>query len=183
MRRALVLAVAALLPACGGNLTHSWKLDGSGSVTGALSSVSSVMGCSSTSAASAPREAPGLLCEEPSVQLSFTTRGEGSATVEVQQVRVRAADSGQLLGVRGVAKPQRWNGTAYVPWEQTLTGATAPLQVLYELTFPVSTSSGVLPIGAPGGAWGVRVEVDLLVNGVKGTVSFETLRYAPDVVS
>lgn len=187
LRRSAALLCTGLLAGCGGNLTHTWQLDQGGQVTGALSSVSWVMGCSAgaPSTPSGAREVSDeALCGVPSLQLSLSPRGEGKATVEVREVRVRDAASGQLLGLRGARKPQRWAGSSYTPWDEVVTAGSGPLQVLYELSFPPSVTASPSGVIAPrGGAWGVRVEVDLVVNGVVGSLSFETLRHAPDVVS
>jgi hypothetical protein len=117
---------------------------------------------------------PNCGCQQSTVQLKIVAaQGQGVAGLQVTHVRVLTADGSQQLDDLTARTPQKWNGSAYVDWDQQVHPGD-------DFTASYQTSAPNWAQIAPNGMIAsYRVEVDLLVDGQAVSVALEGVSRAP----
>lgn len=181
-------ALALLLLAChtadlgaGPDAVISPTTAGDPTVTVALVAASLASDCAAAHSGtwkqqSCASDAPNCACQQSNVSIKVTaSAGARPVAMHVQAVRIFDAAGNQELGVLSAREPSRWNGSAYVSWNEQI----APLDdytVSYKLSAPDWAS--IAPSDSARSA-SYRVIVELEVGGQSRTISLDGISREP----
>jgi hypothetical protein len=75
-------------------------------------------------------------CEQTAMQLSVKVpAGVAATSLKVKKVEL-LDDGGAVVGELTARAPSKWDGSAYVAWDEALPGGSSPVSASYKLTAP-----------------------------------------------
>jgi hypothetical protein len=120
----------------------------------------------------------GFVCQQSNLQLSFTSGAGEPAKVEIVEVTLHDATTGNQVDTLTASSPKAWTGSSYAAWNETLS-ASAVVKATYDLSGPKWSTIG------DGNRFSsqYRIRVALRIDGVLVTLESAALNREPNVAT
>jgi hypothetical protein len=115
------------------------------------------------------------LCQQSNLQIDLSSSG-GSSEAPFEIVEVRVIDERSSVATVIARTPQRWDGSAYVSWDE-LISPNATIKTSYKISNLMWSTINDAPLRAET----YRVEVDVMIGGEVRTISLDGVTREPDV--